>query len=86
MLNVVNVYIFIQCDGGEVNDVFEIILFYGIYFVQFGLIFFEVGVMLRFVLYGDKGSYRKYVLDLQEDQLKVGLCFDDFKWVKILDI
>ncbi|WP_296048433.1 Gfo/Idh/MocA family oxidoreductase [uncultured Alteromonas sp.] len=67
-------------DGGESDDAFEVTLHYSNITVLLGSSPFEAGPTLRYALQGTKGSYRKYHLDPQEDQLKASLSFDDPDW------
>ena len=67
-------------DGGESDDAFEVTLHYAAITVKVGSSPFEAGPTLRYALQGTKGSYRKYHLDPQENQLKAGLPFDDPDW------
>ena len=67
-------------DGGESDDAFEVTLHYAAITVKVGSSPFEAGPTLRYALQGTKGSYRKYHLDPQEDQLKAGMSFNDPEW------
>ena len=67
-------------DGGESDDAFEVTLHYAAITVKVGSSPFEAGPTLRYALQGTKGSYRKYHLDPQEDQLKAGMSFDEPEW------
>lgn len=80
MPQAVNAHILTQRHGGEANDAFEITLFYDTHIALLGSTPFEAGPTLRFALHGNKGSYRKFALDPQEDQLKAGLSFNDPCW------
>ena len=59
--------------GGESDDSFDITLFYGDKTVLLGSSPHQANTTLRFDLQGTAGSYRKFGLDPQEDQLKQGL-------------
>ncbi|MEG3766389.1 Gfo/Idh/MocA family oxidoreductase [Alteromonas sp. 14N.309.X.WAT.G.H12] len=67
-------------DGGQSHDSFDITLFYNGITVVLGSSPFQGHQTLRFEVQGDQGSYRKYGLDPQENQLKQGLTFDDSQW------
>jgi len=67
-------------DGGESDDAFEVTLHYSAITVKVGSSPFEAGPTLRYALQGTEGSYRKYHLDPQEDQLKAGMVFVDPEW------
>ena len=67
-------------DGGESDDAFEVTLHYAAITVKVGSSPFEAGPTLRYALQGTKGSYRKYHLDPQEDQLKAGMSFNAPGW------
>ncbi|OFI35706.1 oxidoreductase [Alteromonas lipolytica] len=69
-------------DGGEADDAFEVTLHYPGFTVLTGSSPFEAGPTLRFALQGTNGSYRKYHLDPQEDQLKAGVDFADTVWAQ----
>lgn len=66
--------------GGETDDYFHLILGYSHIRVilHSGSLVKMAGP--RFVLHGDKGSFIKYGLDPQEDQLKQGMHPDDSEW------
>lgn len=66
--------------GGESDDAFELTLYYSQCKVVLGSSPFEAGPTLRFSLQGSAGSYRKFHLDPQENQLKAGLPFDSKGW------
>lgn len=66
--------------GGESDDAFEVTLHYPNMNVVLGSCPFEAGPTLRYAIQGTKGSYRKYSLDPQEDQLKAGLSFAAPDW------
>lgn len=63
-------------EGGESDDSFDITLFYGDKTVLLGSSPHQANTTLRFDLQGTAGSYRKFGLDPQEDQLKQGLTLD----------
>ena len=64
---------FVQREGSEIDDAFDIRLDYGKLKVTLkaSLLVREEGP--RYVLHGTKGSFVKYGLDVQEDNLKAGL-------------
>lgn len=64
-------------EGGESDDSFDITLFYGDKTVLLGSSPHQANTTLRFDLQGTAGSYRKFGLDPQEDQLKQGLTLDN---------
>ena len=67
-------------NGGESDDAFEVTLHYAAITVKLGSSPFEAGPTLRYTLQGTLGSYHKYHLDPQEDQLKAGMSFDAPDW------
>ncbi|WP_259014155.1 Gfo/Idh/MocA family oxidoreductase [Emticicia fluvialis] len=64
---------YVQREGSEIDDAFDIRLDYGKLKVTLksSLLVREEGP--RYVLHGTKGSFIKYGLDVQEDNLKAGL-------------
>jgi len=64
---------YIQREGSEIDDAFDIRLDYGKLkaTVKASLLVREEGP--RYVIHGTKGSFVKYGLDVQEDNLKAGL-------------
>ena len=75
----VNGDIRIQRKDGKVDDYFEINLFYDNTKVILKSSMLVREPLLRFIILGDKGSYVKYGMDVQEDALKVGLIPTDPK-------
>lgn len=71
--------------GGESDDAFELTLYYPQFKVLLGSSPFEAGPTLRFSLQGSAGSYRKFHLDPQENQLKAGLSFASEEWGVTVD-
>lgn len=69
-------------EGGESDDAFEVTLHYQGFNVLTGSSPFEAGPTLRYALQGTQGSYRKYHLDPQEEQLKTGVDFADSAWAQ----
>lgn len=69
-------------DGGQSDDCFDISLFYPQRHVQLGSSAFQAGTTLRFDVQGDKGSYRKFGLDPQEQALRDNERLDDREWGK----
>ncbi len=64
---------FRQRQGSDIDDAFEVRLDYGLLKVTLksSLLVREEGP--RYVLHGSKGSFVKYGIDVQEDQLKIGM-------------
>ena len=58
---------------GQSDDLFDVTLFYPDKLVQVGSSPFQGATTLRFDVQGSSGSYRKYGLDPQENQLKAGM-------------
>lgn len=58
---------------GQSDDLFDVTLFYPDKLVQVGSSPFQGDTTLRFDVQGTSGSYRKYGLDPQENQLKAGM-------------
>lgn len=69
-------------ENGQSDDTFDVTLHYSDKVVKLGSSAFQAGETLRFDLQGTKGSFRKFHLDPQEDQLRAGLSFDDASWAK----
>ena len=69
-------------ENGQSDDTFDVTLHYSDRVVKLGSSAFQAGATLRFDLQGTKGSFRKFYLDPQEDQLRAGLSFDDASWAK----
>jgi len=69
-------------ENGQSDDTFDITLHYGDKIVKLGSSAFQAGATLRYDLQGTKGSFRKFYLDPQEDQLRAALSFDDECWAK----
>lgn len=69
-------------EGGQSDDSFDLTLFYSNVTVQLGSSPFQANRTLRFELQGTEGSFRKFGLDPQEDQLKQGLTFDNAQWAR----
>ena len=63
-------------ENGQSDDTFDITLHYSDKVVKLGSSAFQAGATLRYDLQGTKGSFRKFYLDPQEDQLRAGLSFD----------
>ncbi len=64
----------IQRDGAETDDWVQVDLDYGRLQVTLRASMLVAGGMPRFVAHGTAGSWVKYGLDCQEEQLKAGLC------------
>ncbi len=64
----------IQRDGAETDDWAQVDLDYGRLQVTLRASMLVAGGMPRFVAHGTAGSWVKYGLDCQEEQLKAGLC------------
>lgn len=64
-------------DGGQSDDCYDVTLFYPGLQVLVGSSPFQGDTTLRFDVQGTAGSYRKYGLDPQENQLKAGLPLND---------
>ncbi|MBD3585613.1 Gfo/Idh/MocA family oxidoreductase [Salinimonas sp. HHU 13199] len=69
-------------DGGQSDDCFDISLFYPQLHVKLGSSAFQAGTTLRFDVQGEKGSYRKFGLDPQEQALRDNNRLDDSDWGK----
>ena len=67
-------------ENGQSDDTFDITLHYGDKVIKLGSSAFQAGATLRYDLQGTKGSFRKFYLDPQENQLRAGLSFDDASW------
>lgn len=67
-------------DGGQSDDCFDVTLHYNDKLVKLGSSAFQGGATLRFDVQGTKGSFRKFYLDPQEDQLRAELSLDDDRW------
>ena len=67
-------------ENGQSDDTFDVTLHYIDKVVKLGSSAFQAGATLRYDLQGTKGSFRKFYLDPQEDQLRAGLSFDDENW------
>ncbi|MBJ2129162.1 Gfo/Idh/MocA family oxidoreductase [Alteromonas sp. IB21] len=67
-------------ENGQSDDTFDVTLHYSDKVVKLGSSAFQAGATLRYDLQGTKGSFRKFYLDPQEDQLRAGLSFDDENW------
>ncbi|QJR80748.1 Gfo/Idh/MocA family oxidoreductase [Alteromonas pelagimontana] len=67
-------------EGGQSDDAFELTFYYSDVVVTLGSSPFQAANTLRFDVQGDKGSYRKYGLDPQEDQLKAAVSLADPQW------
>ncbi|NDV92501.1 Gfo/Idh/MocA family oxidoreductase [Alteromonas sp. 345S023] len=65
---------------GQSDDCFDISLYYPDKVVKLGSSAFQAGPTLRFDVQGDKGSYRKFHLDPQEDQLRAGISLASTQW------
>lgn len=70
-------------ENGQSDDTFDVTLHYIDKVVKLGSSAFQAGATLRYDLQGTKGSFRKFYLDPQEDQLRAGLSFDDENWALI---
>ena len=64
-------------DNGQSDDFFEVNLHYPDTLVQVGSSPYQGGETLRFDVQGPAGSFRKYGLDPQEQQLKNGMAITD---------
>lgn len=64
-------------DNGQSDDFFEVNLHYPNTLVQVGSSPYQGGETLRFDVQGPSGSFRKYGLDPQEQQLKNGMAITD---------
>ena len=67
-------------ENGQSDDTFDLTLHYSDKVVKLGSSAFQAGATLRYDLQGTKGSFRKFYLDPQEDQLRAGLSIDDENW------
>ena len=67
-------------ENGQSDDTFDVTLHYIDKVVKLGSSAFQAGATLRYDLQGTKGSFRKFYLDPQEDQLRAGLSIDDENW------
>ena len=67
-------------ENGQSDDTFDVTLHYSDKVVKLGSSAFQAGATLRYDLQGTKGSFRKFYLDPQEDQLRAELSFDDKHW------
>ena len=67
-------------ENGQSDDTFDVTLHYSDKVVKLGSSAFQAGATLRYDLQGTKGSFRKFYLDPQEDQLRAGLSIDDENW------
>ena len=72
-------------ENGQSDDTFDVTLHYSDKVVKLGSSAFQAGATLRYDLQGTKGSFRKFYLDPQEDQLREGLSFDDASWATTND-
>ena len=64
---------FIQRENSQVNDAFNIQLDYGKLKVTLGSSLMVRENSPRYIIHGTKGSFVKYGIDIQEDQLKLGM-------------
>lgn len=69
-------------ENGQSDDTFDITLFYDNLVVKLGSSAFQAGNTLRFDMQGTLGSFRKFGLDPQEDQLKASLAFEHSDWAQ----
>ena len=69
-------------ENGQSDDTFEVTLHYSDKVIQLGSSAFQAGATLRYDLQGTKGSFRKFYLDPQENQLRAELSFDNESWAK----
>ncbi len=69
---------------GQSTDLFELRLHYADKIAYLGSSPFQAGPTLRFDLQGTKGSYRKFCLDPQEQQLKDGVAFHAPQWAQTI--
>ncbi|MEW9799696.1 Gfo/Idh/MocA family oxidoreductase [Alteromonas sp. CYL-A6] len=69
-------------DGGKSDDCFDIDLIYKEKLISLGSSPFQAGATLRYDLQGTAGSFRKFGLDPQENQLKQGVVFSDPDWAQ----
>ena len=67
-------------ENGQSDDTFDITLHYSDKVVKLGSSAFQASATLRYDLQGTRGSFRKFYLDPQEDQLRAELSFDDENW------
>ena len=67
-------------ENGQSDDTFDVTLHYVDKVVKLGSSAFQASATLRYDLQGTKGSFRKFYLDPQEDQLRAELSFDDEHW------
>ena len=67
-------------EKGQSDDTFDITLYYNDKVVKLGSSAFQASSTLRYDLQGTRGSFRKFYLDPQEDQLRASLSFDDASW------
>ncbi|MFQ3231073.1 Gfo/Idh/MocA family oxidoreductase [Reinekea sp.] len=66
--------------GALADDVFELWCHYAEFEVVLGSSCYQAGPNLRFSVEGDKGSFIKYGLDVQEEALKKGVDIHDERW------
>lgn len=64
---------YIQREGSEIDDAFDLRLDYGALKVQLSSSLLVREPSPRYVLHGTKGSFVKYGIDAQEDHLKAGM-------------
>ncbi|WP_334019624.1 Gfo/Idh/MocA family oxidoreductase [Alteromonas sp. S015] len=67
-------------ENGQSDDIFDVTLHYSDKVVNLGSSPFQASATQRFDLQGTKGSFRKFYLDPQEDQLRAEVSFDDEHW------
>lgn len=67
-------------EGAQTDDAFDLCLQYAGFDVHLASSPFVAHSTLRFDINGTKGSYRKYGLDPQEEQLKKHVSLDDAGW------
>ena len=72
-------------DCAESDDNFDVTLYYAHHVVKLGSSSFQAGPTLRFDVQGTKGSFRKFHLDPQEEQLRCGLSMSDNDFAKTVD-
>jgi scyllo-inositol 2-dehydrogenase (NADP+) len=72
--------VFRQRDGANADDYFHLLLRYGRLRVILHASMFVLEPGPHYAVYGDRGSFVKYGMDPQEDQLRAGLHPGDANW------
>lgn len=69
-------------DNAKSDDNFDMTLYYAHHIVKLGSSSFQAGPTLRFDVQGTKGSFRKFHLDPQEEQLRCGVSISENDFAK----